>query len=230
MLLRSTQNVGGASNTNADRAVFWPSSGQTGVKGFKSDSTVLYLILHGSCAWYGIGSIVETHAVRACRRQGLKRRDMRPTTASIRQTAFTMEDPCGPSVWESAVREGAPAGPSRSGAAAAGLGKATQAAALLHLLPRASRPETVVHSQQGRVQQQPAPRQPHTPPIQSTGSTRCALSQAPAKSKVPEDAHEYHIRGALKDAAFQSLQVGSRCSAPLLLFSVSPALLCVVWR
>lgn len=34
-------------------------------------------------------------------------------------------------------------------------------------------------------------------------------AQAAAKAAVPGDAHEYHIRRALNDAAYQSLQVGS---------------------
>ena len=38
--------------------------------------------------------------------------------------------------------------------------------------------------------------------------------QAPAKTNVPENAHEYHIRGALKDAAFQSLQVRVHTRVP----------------
>ncbi|GBF95276.1 hypothetical protein Rsub_08307 [Raphidocelis subcapitata] len=52
---------------------------------------------------------------------------------------------------------------------------------------------------------------PPPPPLGDPCGPNVWASAAHAKDAVPEDAHEYHIRKGLRDAAFQSLQYVPVC-------------------
>jgi len=56
--------------------------------------------------------------------------------------------------------------------------------------------------------QQPAHRTATTPACAPIHPNAPLHTQAHAKAAIPLDAHEYHIRRNLRDAAYQSLQVG----------------------